>query len=596
MLQGLPDLSGIPYAGAVSVLPPFEGGAWTALVTGLHLARRADGTPDLTLAKFRPARPGETPAPGGTLDFRLELSYDMANALAAARQVNSGATVSPASITTGFLHLSSTTPSSALPASLSGPVPVVWDELDSGRFTLNLPPDGASTFGSMLQDGTVTLSAHAELEFPGVAPRVAVQIVFDPAALIAEIGDHIGQQGLIPRSALIRFLQEPPASITNIAGSWNDGAATALADWIRARLLMPSSAPLPGTETYLKFGNSTASTGSFRWDLSEPIVTWRAIVAEFDPLADARAFVAAHGVDALITETDIPSLPTGLNMVTVTANLPAVRPGMLEMGVILDAPPNPPWRMQERTATVVLAPSAEIAYPILHLAPDEPLRFNAISYAALAGADELRGPGLQCEGETLRLHLNDFPVDFFIVKASAALLDLCTIRLTFQPAGATQADVAELVNGERSVAFSQPPGLTGAHITAELRPNDGTAPIVLGPVPAAPWALDLASCPSYGPQHTLISVSFAASVTEYAVELLAETAQESPDTITVYRFTPDLSQRAYAYDSPSPFHGGYRWREYRASPPLAEWALAATSAPLALVAAAATESSSGATV
>jgi hypothetical protein len=112
-------------------------------------------------------------------------------------------------------------------------------------------------------------------------------------------------------------------------------------------------------------------------------------------------------------------------------------------------------------------------------------------------------------------------------------------------------------------------------------------------VPAASWALDLSACPTYGPQHTTIAVTFEAGATEYAVELLPEEAQESPDTITVYRFTPEQSRRTYSYVASSPFHGGYRWREYRAAPPLTDWALASPAMPLELVASASPATSGG---
>jgi hypothetical protein len=170
------------------------------------------------------------------------------------------------------------------------------------------------------------------------------------------------------------------------------------------------------------------------------------------------------------------------------------------------------------------------------------------------------------------------------VRASPALLSLCSVHLTFAPEGSPPV-TAELVDGDQSVAFSQPNGGSGAQLTAELRPADGSAVVVLGPMPASRWALDLTSCPTYGPQEATISVNFAAGVSDYAVELLPETASDTAQNITVFRFTPDRPTRTYGYVSTSPFHGGYRWREYRSAPPLADWSPADPETPLRLAAA-----------
>jgi len=583
VLQGLPDLTG-PTRG---VLPPYEAGSWVALPTALQIAQ-PHGVPDLRLAKFRPERADETPPPGGTIDFRLELTYELDAALTAARQTQADATVAPAGATAGYLRLALAAPGSTQApdmAELVAPVPVAWDGLDSGRFTLACSPEAATFFETALAGGTVALQSHAELEYGGVAARVPLQIGSDRAALIAEIDGRVGHERIVSRAALLDLLTKPPASVTIVAGEWGDGSdvAAALADWIRARLASLAPAPTAGADTYLEL--QEAGHGSVAWDLSQPIVTWRALALEFDPLADVRRYVTDNGTRALVTETDVPSIPTGLNMVSVRANLPAARPGLLEIGVTVEAPPRPPLRMQTSRATVMLIPPEDAGSPVLHLSPAEKLEYNSIAYAVPEGADELQGPVVARSGPALGLQMDDFPVDFFVVRASAALLEACSaIGLSFQRPAGQPATTAQLDLLHTSVAFSQPAGEGGATITAELRPRDAAPAVVLGPVPAQPWSLDLTSCPAYGPKQVQIGVTFPPGTTDYAVELLPELAPESPDRITAFDFTPQRVQRTYSYVSSSPFHGGYRWREYRSQLPFAAWSLVAPDAPLALVA------------
>src|SRR2546428_7952316 len=116
--------------------------------------------------------------------------------------------------------------------------------------------------------------------------------------------------------------------------------------------------------------------------------------------------------------------------------LPRAGRGRRQSGVPPGAPPRPPVRMQPARASAELRSPKDSASMVLHLSPAEGPDYTSITSAVPKGGPSgppLMGPVTERSGTTVRLSMNDFPVEFFPVKTTSALLELCTIHLVFHP-------------------------------------------------------------------------------------------------------------------------------------------------------------------
>jgi hypothetical protein len=312
------------------------------------------------------------------------------------------------------------------------------------------------------------------------------------------------------------------------------------------------------------------------WDLSQPVRTFRPLLLNLDPLGSVRAFVAEHGTGALVSRHVVPPLPTGQLTVTVTANLPPLRLGVLRLGVELIAAPRPAVRPQQSRAEGPLDPPSDTATLRLRLAPAEPEEYESVAYAVVPGGgnEPLRGQPVPQQGRTVRLNPADFPVAFVPVRADPALLATSTVRAVFVPADpALPPQEAELDRDQPAIAFTQPQAAGPASLTLHVLPRDGAAPVRLGPVDAVATFITLAALPGYGPQQVTVTAAFPAGepAAVLAVDLIPEGRPDDPSWITTLALTPDRPARAWRYLPESPFRPGYRWRRYRNAIPPEAW-------------------------
>jgi hypothetical protein len=590
-LTGLPDL-GIPaLVGATRLWYPYGTGSFTVLPGGLALGRRADGSPDLSLALVRGAEANRPPDPYAVVDLRFTPTYSFDEALSEAREHRPDATVQPFTISGGYLRLAGQTPASALPAPLAGPAPVFSDGLDRARFTLTVPLEAGLFLRDLLASGTVAVSAHAEVEYPAVAARLHAEVSFDPGALLPAVTAAAGAEGEVAYGDLLQLLASGlptlPLQVEADAGVDPAVLAATLVDWFRARYAAFAPAPAAGPQTYLRFPLEQ-QPGQVAWDLSQPILTTRPVVLNFDPLAGIAGWVTAHGLDALVTESTVPALHDGELTVTVSAGLPPVRLGVLELGVDLIAPPWLPWRPQQATAHAELSPPGDAATMHLRLSPAEPPVFASMPYAVLTGsaADEpLPGSRTPRSGTVVRLGPDDFPVTFFPVRVADDVITACTVHVDFVPGDpALPTQSADLDASQPTVAFTQPAPVTGGQLSIQFRPRDGAPPISLAPREAAPTMLTLASLPTYGSQQITVSATFPDPGGMVAVDLRAEGRPDDPAWVSTILLSPDQPARIWHYLPVSPFYAGYQWRQYRNTPPLAPWSQALPAGtPLAVV-------------
>jgi hypothetical protein len=607
-LRGLPDLASPIVVGGALVYLPYDQGTPPALFgpylvapDALEVARRDDGTPELTLTTYRGADPTRPPAPYGQLELRLAVRTPTAAARAGLRATDPRATAIGARLAGGFLRMAPLVGGEALPPELAQPIALGWDGLGVARLWLRLRLDSAVWLERALGAGTLLATADVQLEFDGVAPRLPVTVAFDPRGLVDELAAR-ADAGVIEREQVVAHLlatidgwlvarPTPPIDPAVIAA--------ALADHVRARFGAPAMGA-PGRAAMRLVNPTSIDHGRFVWDLATPIVAPRVIALTLDPFAAAQAVMAARGIDAVARSVVVPPLPTGALAVTVDVNLPARPEGLLGILVDLDAPPAPPRRLQAARVTVELTAAAPAATAVLRLAADEaPAYFYRVS-AVIAGAtgiDQRQGARTPHEGPTLGLSLADLPLTLVPVAAEAALLALGDVEVTLRWSrdGAAHQQQARLTAAAPALSLLLLHGAADPTIAIALCERGGPGRVELPARPAAAMQLGLHAFATSGPQQLALEARFGAAPAPIAVEVWPNDralgpagpgAEAGPPPLTA-ALTAAAPAKVVSWIARSPFAPGawWRWRALAGEGAASRWQLAVEPAVTIVVAA-----------
>jgi len=577
-MEGMADFQAPIEGKGVSLLAPYGGtGAFTLLPNALDIARRQDGTGDFHLRLVRPENPLVPPSPYGMLDFRLQGAFAMEDGLAAVRAKQPGAVLEQAAFRTGIIQISPVEEFKEGSSQLSAPVPVTFQGLGLARFLTRLDLESALMVKDMLAGNTMPFRATAHLEMWGVAPRLPLKVSFDPAPFLRYLLSKAEPDGRISHAQLVAAF-----AVTSGDVPWTITGATSavepvtfcecMADHVRARFASLAPALQPGGPPMLKLPAADEfGSGTFVWDLAEPAATGRVTTLRFDPLASARALVAARGIGAVVSTDTIPRLHTGVVLVSVTANLPAERQGVVSLGVTVKVPPKLPFRPQQINKTVELQEPGDSGSILVQLSPKEELTYRYRTFVILqdsAGIHRLEGEDTPHEGDKLDLHVEDFPLDFIPVEASDRLLAAGTVSCTL---------IYDAVQNTFLLTASKPrltlavPKGSSPTLAFEVGSPDGKHTLKLGTLPARPVHLDLSSFREYGPQKLDIHCTFAKGARLLAVDLLPESKQDSADGISVLALTPEEPQREWTWFASSPFEPGYRYRLHKTDAPPNPW-------------------------
>ena len=365
------------------------------------------------------------------------MSYPIAEALELARGGDPHATVARAAVSDAWLSLR-VLGDEDQPDDLQAPGPLRWVGLDRATWVLRLSSETAGLIKDCLERETVAIEAAAQVEVEAIAPRLPLRARGAPAAIADALRALADPEGRVARRALVEYFAGAPTGLPfEFQGPIADVTAAELgerlADLVRTHLA--SFAPAAGApEPLLALAQPDAlEREPVEWDLSRPERTARPLVLSFDPLAEPRSWEREHGSGEFVTTTVVPPFPTGISSIAVDASLPPVRRGVLEAGVTVSVPANPPARVQPILKTVTLDPPADSAEVQLRLAPGEPLEYTYTSYAVVkdaGGIERLEEPERSARGERLALSTADFPIRFVTVAASPALLRIAELTAT----------------------------------------------------------------------------------------------------------------------------------------------------------------------
>jgi hypothetical protein len=574
-LPGQPDLAapdlpdwGLPLglADHAAYAAYEDRGPGLVLPESLEVATDPAGRPEFRLALVRPADPRSPPAPYAQLELRLRAASPLNEAaLAAAAAAPRG--LAAARIARGTLQLQPAAALGEVAPELKAPLALDWNGLGLTRLSLRLAPEAGSILRDAVAGGTLLLGGVAELEVFGVAPLLPVTVRFAARPLLAALRPPGG--GPLSRGVLEASLRRDPAAL-GISGSADLKAldtnllVAALADRIRWRFGQPAPAPQPELGPALLLPpDDAALDGTIEWNLAEPVIAPRGLLLACDPLAAARALAAREGVGALVVETTVPSLPTGLHRVSVVANLPPARSGVALLGANLRFPGVPPARPQEIRASVRIEPPADGGDVDVRLAPNEPLAWRLAVFAVLprpGGAERLEGPEIAGEGPRALVGPGLLPVRFVELEAAPALTALADLdgEIAGRRGAATWRVSFRLGAAAPRAALALPLDLAEPSLSVRAVPRDGGPAAALPERPARDLRLDLHLFPGYGAQQVAIECVFDTPVSLAAIELRGEDAPEAE--AEAIALTPARPSVEWRWLSRSPFHSGLRWR------------------------------------
>jgi hypothetical protein len=582
-LTGLPDFQHTVRGSGFEAYPPFGGvGPYLVAADSLEIAADDEGRPDFLLEFIRGENPFLPPEPRGALSFRLCAGYPLEAALAQVRAVDPGAALKPAAFTSGFLRLQPTFFAEDLgdTGEIAGeflrPAPLLWNSLGTARYALDLSQAGALLLERALQGDILLVDALVELEMAGVAPRLPLQVIFDPAELLAALNalaDPPGAGLPVSRAALLTFfLQEITNLPLQVAGELDESQRAAFSEAMvdRVRERFGSFVPAPegsrGPHLALLSPEDTGQ-GIFRWDLAAPLQARRPFTLELHPIEAAQAVVRAQGLEAVVRRTVVPPLETGVLPVSILTNLPEQLTGVLSLGVTVQAPAWPPFRPQASVETVELLPPANAAEIRLRFSPAEEPAYSYQTFAVVrgpGGVQVLKGNETTHSGSRLDLSVEDFPLDFVPLSAAQELLQVASIHGACRYLeGEVPVEIPFTLGEDRPlVTLALPKGTAGATLDITALARVRSQALSLGPFPAGGQRLGLYSFPGYGPHTIPVQCLFDEATALFAVDLLAEDAPETPEAVSVLAFTPAEPERAWRWFATDPFHAGYRYRPH----------------------------------
>ncbi len=584
-LQGYPDWGRSIRNMNADIVAPYEAGQTYAVAPrALGIATTSQGNPDIRLELVR----GQNlAAPYGLLDLRLQFQYPMEQALILAREQDSRATIAPWLPQSGSLRWISRGVVEPIPVEILQPIELRWNSLDQVRYQLKLSQANALFLKSCLSEKFFPLMAIAEVELEGVLPRLPVTVKFNPSELISALVKLSDDQRRISCSRALEYFQRPLWELPiELIGALRPEDLQAWAEAIVGRLRNQWGRSVPSPEALLTphFQWITdIPNGLFVWNLAEPALGVRSQVLTLDGFEPMAHLIQTQGLGAVVKETDVPPFPTGVFPVTIVANLPSNRQGILRMGVNLRVPPKPPQRPQAILATTELKPPQDTAMTTLKLGVRDSLDYWASTFVILkdaTGIQRFNAPETRHQSHHLTLYPDDFDLQFVTIEADEDLLTLATIRATLRRPDRGKWVVQSFDLGREAMAIALPKiqsnddsgNPSSATLEFELMaidPNALVQTLKLGPMPAQDTQLSLYAFATYGPQSLIIQrpVHELGSLT---LELSAD--GPNPQSSTVLNLSPTQAQREWTWFSDSPFYGGYRYRRYRGvGQPVESW-------------------------
>ena len=592
-LQGYPDWGQSIRNINAEIVGPYEvGQTYSVAPRALGIATTPQGNPDIRLELVR----GHSLAsPYGLLDLRLQFQYPMENGLILARQQDSRATIVPWVPRSGFLRWIPRTVVETISSEILQSIELRWNSLDQARYQLKLSQANALFLKSCLSEQFLPLMAIAEVELEGVLPRLPLTVKFNPSDVIAALLKLSDDQRRISCTRALEYFQRPIRELPiGLTGELHPEDVQAWSEAMVGRLRSHWGRSVPSPDALLTAHFQLISdipNGQFTWNLEEATLGVRSQVLTLDGFELVSQYIQTQGLSAVVKETEVPAFPTGVFPLTIAANLPSNRQGILRLGVNVRVPPKLPQRPQAVMVTTELKPPQDSVMTTLRLGVRDTLDYWASTFVILkdaTGIQRFNAPETRHQSHHLMLYPDDFEIEFITIEADPDLLEFATIRATLRRPDRGKWVIQSFDLGQDPMAialpktqsideasnqsnnqFSNESSVTLEFELSSIDPNSPIKTLKLGPMTAQDTQLSLYAFATYGPQ-TLIIQRPAHELSSLTLELSAD--GPNPQSSTILNLSPSQSIREWTWFSDSPFYGGYRYRLYRvAGKPVEPW-------------------------
>ena len=538
-------------------------------------ASRGDGEAPLRLDIVQQDR-GDALARYSILSLAFAADFGLDAARQAAFDLGARAQLAPMPVDGGWLRLNAVQ-ALDLPPALGELLPL--DAASLGALNLAVRLDGAGTdlFVAALQRGLLAVGASAWLRVRGVAERVPLSLSFDPANLLAAVRALAGGSDEVDAALLRQRLIDAP-HLLGLRLSENSGeiAKETLADAVLDRIAARFAAPRPSPAdapvgVRLAFDPAAMAAGRVQWNLADALLAPRLLTLEADPLGPLRTLPAGELHDRVVRRFDVRALASGWRCLSVRANLPPRRVGLVSAQVEVQVPAKPPARMFTLKATAPLASSDKPVSLDLRLSPSEPLAYQWQANAVLLSdgrAETLKGPLRSGEREHLLVGIDDFGLRWLPVEAEPAFLGEADIEVECfgTRKGKPWSARVTLDVARPELAFAVPFDVDDAAIRAVARARRDGAQRAMAPLAADSLRLDAFSFEGSGSRELALSCEFDDDARQCAIEIAPEDGIDDPARRKRVSFLRTRPQQSFGWLALSPFRGGYRWRWHAQAP------------------------------
>ncbi|UZW59980.1 hypothetical protein [Lysobacter enzymogenes] len=537
-------------------------------------AGRVEGGSPLRLDIVQQNRPdqasGSTLARYSILSLAFAADFGLDAARQAAFELGQRVQLAPLPVEGGWLRLNAVQ-ALDLPPALDELLPLDAASLSALNLAVRLDSAATDLFVAALQRGLLAVGASAWLRVRGVAERVPLNLTFDPAALLAAVRGLSGGADEIDAALLRQRLTDAPQLLgLGLPERSGDIPASVLADAvldrIAARLAAPKPSPAdaaPGVR--LVFDPAAMAPGRVQWNLADALLAPRLLILEADPLGPLRTLPAGELHDKVVRRFDARALASGWRSLSVRANLPERRIGVMTSQVDIQVPARPPARMTTLKASASLAASDKPVALELRLSPSEPLAYQWQTSAVVLSdgrAETLKGPLRSGEREHLLVGPDDFGLRLLPVEAEPAFLQQADIEVECfgTRKGKPWSARGPLDAARPALTFAVPFDVDDAQIRAVARARDGGAQRPMPPQPADGLRLDAFSFDGSGSRELALQCEFDDDARQCAIEIAPEDGIDDPLRRKRLSFTRARPRQDWGWLALSPFRGGYRWR------------------------------------
>lgn len=537
----------------------------------IHASSESDETPVFRFEAIRGITPFSKPEPYGLFEIQLspvDISQEVMNTIQDKWQAS---TVFTPDFSSGYLGLSLiANDGENLSDELESAVQLTHLPLSRLRFVRRVSMDYLKLVKEALHKELILLKAYGLFSVKGFSPTFPVTIAFNPEVLTQTLINEMElDASAIRLSTLREFFEKPlaelPVTVQAQEEPEQNFLTASLIDWYTNRFCTIKPPTVNDDEVVFILNEDAKTSGSFTWDLSEPIVVERFNYFTFDALEAARRLLKERSVDELFTTTVVEPVPTGFLRIEVFHPFFQIPVGIRQVGIKLSAPPNPPLRPQAIHKTVVFDRGQGKKPVTLQFSSSEKPSYQVTPFAIYGdqeGTKEVLGELTETAEQELVVEQESFPFRFITFTCSANIMAQASLTLVLKKESQVEALFKPVVldSNKSSIMFALPKDDSSEFICDVAARDLLTQEVVTTSIPIlSDHKIDLSSFREYGSHEVTIQFDAPEGKT-VGIDLLPAHLEPDSASITTIAFNNNRQVANWSWFSPSIFKAGFRYR------------------------------------